>query len=72
MLARPVLQKIIIALSKFGFPRNPFDCVSPRAVRSGPLGYRTVAMLEAFAAFFGVMSAGIFIAHAFDGYWSRP
>jgi hypothetical protein len=29
-------------------------------------------MLEAFTAFFGVMSAGIFIAHAIDGYWSRP
>jgi hypothetical protein len=35
-------------------------------------GYRIVVMLEAFTAFFGVMSAGIFIAHAFDGYWSRP
>jgi hypothetical protein len=29
-------------------------------------------MLEAFTALFGVMSAGIFIAHAIDGYWSRP
>jgi hypothetical protein len=29
-------------------------------------------MLEVFTAIFGVMSAGIFIAHAFDGYWSRP
>jgi hypothetical protein len=28
-------------------------------------------MLEAFIAFFGVMSAGIFIAHAYDGYLSR-
>jgi hypothetical protein len=28
-------------------------------------------MLEAVTAFFGVMSAGIFIAHAVDGYRSR-
>jgi hypothetical protein len=28
-------------------------------------------MLEAFTAFFGVMSASIFIAHAVDGYRSR-
>jgi len=27
--------------------------------------------LEAFTAFFGVMSAGIFIAHAVEGYRSR-
>jgi hypothetical protein len=30
-----VLQKIIIELSKFIFLRNPFDCVSLHAVRSG-------------------------------------
>jgi hypothetical protein len=28
-------------------------------------------MLEAFTAFFGIMSAGIFIAHAVEGYRSR-
>jgi len=28
-------------------------------------------MFEAVAAFFGIMSAGIFIAHAVDGYRSR-
>jgi hypothetical protein len=35
------------------------------------LGHRIVAMLEAITAFFGVMSAGIFVAHAIDGYRSR-
>jgi len=29
-------------------------------------------MLETITAVFGVMSAGIFLAHALDGYWSRP
>jgi hypothetical protein len=28
-------------------------------------------LLEAITAFFGVMSAGIFIAHALDGYFCR-
>jgi hypothetical protein len=35
------------------------------------LGYRIIAMLEAVTAFFGIMSAGVFIAHAIDGYRSR-
>jgi hypothetical protein len=30
-----------------------------------------IIMWEAVTAFFGVMSAGIFIAHAVDGYRSR-
>jgi hypothetical protein len=64
-----VLQKIIIELSKFLFLRNPFDCVSLHAVRSGRWP-RIVAMLEAITAFFFVISAGIFIAHALDGYRS--
>lgn len=56
---------------KFEPHRNPFDCVSPRAVRSGGWALGSVAMLEAVTALFGIMSAGIFIAHAVDGYRSR-
>jgi hypothetical protein len=67
-----VLQEIIIALAKSGLPRNSFDCVAPCAVRLRPLGQGIVAMLEVFTAFFGIVSAGIFIAHACDGYLSRP
>jgi hypothetical protein len=38
----------------------------------GPVaGSRIYIMFEAVTAFFGVMSAGIFIAHAVDGYRSR-
>ena len=38
----------------------------------GPIaGSRDRTMFEAVTAFFGVMSAGIFIAHAVDGYRSR-
>ena len=38
----------------------------------GPIaGSGIDTMFEAVTAFFGVMSAGIFIAHAVDGYRSR-
>jgi hypothetical protein len=67
-----VLQEINIALAKSGFPWISFDCVWPRAVSFRSLGQGIVAMLEVVTAFFGVLSAGIFIAHACDGYWSRP
>jgi len=66
-----VLPKIIIRLSKFSFPRNSFDCVAGCAVRSVALGPGIIAMLEAVTALFGIISAGIFLAHAVDGYWSR-
>jgi hypothetical protein len=29
-------------------------------------------MIETVTAFFGLISASIFLAHAFDGYRSRP
>jgi hypothetical protein len=39
----------------------------------GPVaGHQDRTMLEAVTAFFGVMSMGVFIAHAIDGYRSRP
>jgi hypothetical protein len=37
-----------------------------------PRGARTLAMIETVTALFGLISAGIFLAHAFDGYRSRP
>jgi hypothetical protein len=65
------LHKIIIKLSNFNSSRNSFDCVATSAVRSSVLGQGIVAMLDAVTALFGVISAGIFLAHAVDGYWSR-
>lgn len=44
---------------------------SPSAVSSNRR-LLDVAMLEVVTAFFGIISAGIFIAHAVDGYRSRP
>jgi hypothetical protein len=68
---RCVLHKIIIPLSKAEQPANPFDCVAMRNVMSDVLGTRMITMLDAVTALFGVISAGIFLAHAVDGYWSR-
>jgi hypothetical protein len=65
------LHKIIIKISKFNFSRNSFDCVATSAVRSLLLSIGIVAMLDAVTALFGVISVGIFVAHAVDGYWSR-
>jgi hypothetical protein len=65
------LHKIIIKISKFNFSRISFDCVATSTVRSLALGLRIVAMLDAVTALFGVISVGIFVAHAVDGYWSR-
>jgi hypothetical protein len=66
-----VLHKIIIPLSKAEPPPNPFDCAAMRNVMSDVLGTRIFIMLDAVTALFGVISAGIFLAHAVDGYWSR-
>jgi hypothetical protein len=66
-----LLQQNISRFAKFGAARNSFDCASLHAVRSGRWAFRIDAMLEAVTAFFGIMSAGIFIAHAVDGYRSR-
>jgi len=66
-----VLHEIIITFSKSGYRLKPFDCVTACAVRSAPLGLGIIVMMEALTAFFGVLSAGIFLAHAVDGYRSR-
>ena len=66
----PVLPKNHHPFAKSGDARNSFDCVTPLPL--GPsAGSGIVIMLEAVTAFFGFMSAGIFIAHAVDGYRSR-
>jgi hypothetical protein len=67
-----VLPEIISTTWSRQCRQNPFDC----ATRFAFAGDRWVAglstMLEAITAVFGIMSAGIFLAHAIDGYWSRP
>jgi hypothetical protein len=41
-----------------------------RRIKAGHL--RRIAMIETVTALFGVMSAGIFLAHAVEGYRTRP
>lgn len=70
-----LLHQNIRRFAKFSAARNSQEI--PLTVhRRVPLGssaghFGIVAMLEAVTAFFGIMSAGIFIAHAVDGYRSR-
>jgi hypothetical protein len=52
---------------------NPFDCSAGHAVWFAVRGrIRTMAMIETVTAFFGVVSVGIFLAHALEGFLSRP
>ena len=52
-------------------PREILLTVRARKAFASIAGSGIATMLEAVTAFFGVMSAGIFIAHAVDGYRSR-
>jgi hypothetical protein len=70
-----LLHQNISGFAKFGVARNSHG-IPLTVQRRVPLGssaghFGIVAMLEAVTAFFGIMSAGIFIAHAVDGYRSR-
>ena len=51
--------------------RNPFDCARPDVVLSRPGAQRIFAMIETVTALLGLVSAGIFLAHAFEGFRSR-
>src|SRR6266702_7282830 len=50
---------------------NLFDCATPRSF-CGLQGRKgSFAMIETVTAVLGLVSAGIFLAHAFEGYRSR-
>jgi hypothetical protein len=50
-----------------------FDCAGRFAVSWSQAGHsRTIAMIETVTALCGALSAGIFLAHALDSFWSRP
>src|SRR5437016_8110514 len=52
-------------------PLNLFDCATPRSF-CGLRGRKgSFAMIETVTAVLGLVSAGIFLAHAFEGYRSR-
>jgi hypothetical protein len=63
----------IISRIQFSRPvRNPFDCAASPVVSVLQGALRTIAMIETVTAFFGFISASIFLAHAYEGYRSRP
>jgi hypothetical protein len=71
--SRPkVLRQIISRIPFLQAAGNPFDCAAPPVVSVVQGRSRTVAMIETITAFFGFISASIFLAHAYEGYRSRP
>src|SRR6185312_7714295 len=53
------------------FPVNLFDCATVESLCGLQGAQRTCAMIETVTAVMGLVSAGIFLAHAFEGYRSR-
>ena len=47
-----------------------FDCAASRNVWSAR-GRRTTTMIDTVTALFGVLSASILVAHAYDGFRAR-
>jgi hypothetical protein len=72
LLPSMVLLQIISRIPILAPVRNPFDCAAPDAFLSAQGASRTVAMIEMVTGFFGFISASIFLAHAYEGYRSRP
>jgi hypothetical protein len=67
------LPKILTPRLNRNGERFFFDCAGLFAVSSPWLGTsRRIAMIETVTAFFGVVSASIFLAHALEAYRSRP
>jgi hypothetical protein len=66
-----LLPEIISRIPIRAAVRNPFDCAALRTVLYRR-GLWTTAMIETVTAFFGLLSASIFLAHAFEAYRSRP
>jgi hypothetical protein len=50
---------------------NLFDCASLQSFCARAGAHRKFAMIETVTAVMGLVSAGIFLAHAFEGYRSR-
>ena len=66
------LLRQIISRVRSSFPAgNSFDCAAGHVVLFALGAQRIFAMIETVTAFLGLFSAGIFIAHAFEGFRSR-
>jgi hypothetical protein len=68
----PALLRQIISRVRFSIAiGNSFDCAAGHVVLFAIGAQRIFAMIETVTAFLGLFSAGIFIAHAFEGFRSR-
>ena len=69
-LSDNLLQQIITRPDLRFRQLNLFDCAAPQSF--GAAGaQRKLAMIETVTAVMGLVSAGIFLAHAFEGFRSR-
>jgi hypothetical protein len=72
---RPTQDGVAVALnpgSDSGFRKRRYLLIVPSFSRFVQAGLpRGVAMIDTITVLFGLFSAGIFLAHAFDGYRSR-
>jgi len=70
-LSSNLLQQIITRSGSSLQPLNLFDCATARSF-CGLQGRKgSFAMIETVTAVMGLVSAAIFLAHAFEGYRSR-
>jgi hypothetical protein len=65
------LLQVISRTPISGAARNSFDCAGRHVVLLDPGRLRTTAMIDTVTMVLALMSAGIFLAHAFDGFLSR-
>jgi hypothetical protein len=67
-LLHQILNRIRFSMSR----RNSFDCATRQSLgRSGLATQGKTAMIETVTALLGLISAGIFLAHAFEGFRAR-
>jgi hypothetical protein len=65
-----LLHQIISRLRFSIFQRNSFDCAASQSFCPSR-GALDIAMIETVTAFMGLISASVFLAHAYDGFRSR-
>jgi hypothetical protein len=65
------LQQIITSFGSSIRGVNLFDCARLRPFCAVVGAQRICAMIETVTAVMGLVSAGIFLAHAFEGFRSR-
>ena len=66
-----VLRQYLTVSRSHVKPLNLFDCARLQSFGHARGGKEVLQMIETVTAVLGLVSAGIFLAHAFDGFRSR-